>query len=237
MAYEGKTLRRQKILYNSDSQANRLEYQLVIDGAKVTPEDATISIYEKGSSTALVTAQSMNLTGSILYYVLDTTTVATWPIATGYRAELTITYSTQIYKRQVIFDVVRWLLDVSLGYDQLIAYDAGIEGMRNADDEDFSELIESCRDNLYVMIESKVIKDGKMLENMIIDPTRIAVIFKLYVLSKLWYSKGDDTRGERYDKEFSNLFKDVMGSMQFDKSQDGDEDAKLDEIQDVRIVT
>ena len=42
MAYEQKRIGRGKVQYNNDNDANPLTYQLVVDGAKVTPTSATI---------------------------------------------------------------------------------------------------------------------------------------------------------------------------------------------------
>ena len=60
-----------------------------IEKGKTTPDTATISIYAPGGTTNLLTiAQSMTITGSILSYLVDTTTVASWPIGTSYRADI-----------------------------------------------------------------------------------------------------------------------------------------------------
>ena len=79
MAYEQRNLRRQKVRYNDDNDDNKLEYQLVLDGAKVTPTSATITIYKPGSTAAVVSAASMTLSGSVLQYAPDTCLLYTSP--------------------------------------------------------------------------------------------------------------------------------------------------------------
>ena len=49
MTFELKRLGRQKVRYDSANDDNLLRYQLVVDGAKVTPTSATISIYKPSS--------------------------------------------------------------------------------------------------------------------------------------------------------------------------------------------
>jgi len=237
MAYEQRNLRRQKVRYNDDNDDNKLEYQLVLDGAKVTPTSATITIYKPGSTTAVVSAASMTLSGSVLQYAPDTTTVANYPVDEGYRADLAITYSGVVYKRQLVFDVAKYLLDLNIGYDQLVAFDDSIRGMTHDGDEDFSELIESCRDVLQTRIESKVLEDGRLLENMILDNTRVATCARFYILSRIYMNKGDLERHDLYRNDFDQLFDAVLNSIQYDKAQGGEERAEMGGIQEVRLVT
>ena len=117
MAYEHKPLRRQKVRYNNTNDDNPLLYQLVVDEEKVTPTSATITIYAPGNSTALVTAAVMTVTGTLLTYKPDTTTEASWPIATGYRADIVVTYATLTYDRHVVFDIVPYLLITGVARD------------------------------------------------------------------------------------------------------------------------
>ena len=237
MAYEQRNLRRSKVRFNDDNDDNPLEFQLVIDGAKVTPTSGTITIFKPGSSTAVVTTASMTLSGSVLKYAVNTTTTANYPVDEGYRADLAITYSGVVYKRQLVFDVAKYLLDLNIGFDQLVAFDDSIRGMTHDGDEDFSELIEACRDVLQTRIESKVLEDKRLLENMILDHSRVASAARFYILSRIYLNKGDLERHDLYRNDFDQLFDAVLNSIQYDKAQDGEERTEMGGIQEVRLVT
>ncbi len=237
MAYEQRTLRRQKALYDNANAANPLRYQLVVNGAKVTPTSATVTIYAPGGTTALVSAAAMTLSGSILTYSVDTTTEASWPIGEGYRAELAVLYNAQTLKRLLVFDVVRWLLDVAVGVDQLLALDDGLQGLEHAGDEDFSELIEACRDELQMRIEARVIRDEKLVENMILDSSRVAPAFRRYVLAEIFDNKGQPEKATRHRKVFDELWPALLASIKYDQSQSGDEDAAVGGVTHIRLVT
>ncbi len=237
MAYEQRTQRRQKVRYNSANDDNLLKYQLIVEGAKVTPTSGTITVYTRGNTTALLAATALTVDGTLLTYALDTTTTASWPIATGYRAELAIVYGGITYTRHFIFDVVKFLLDINTGYDQLVAYDDAIQGMEHNGDEDFSELIESCRDDLQVKLETKILKDEKLIENAILDYSAIAVCAKLYILYRIWRNKGDEERAKEYREEFYSMWNSVLNTIRYDTAQDGDEDSEIGGVQEVRLVT
>lgn len=236
MAYESKPIRRQKVRYDNANTATPLLYQLVEDGAKLTPSSATITIYAPNSTTALVTADSMTVSGTLLTYSVDTTTEASWPKGTGYRADMAITASSVVYTRHLIFDVVAYLLNLQIARDQLIALDDSVKAMEHDGDEDFSELIEACRDIMQVRIESKVLKGKKLIENAIIDDNALSVAGRFYVLARLFFEKGQAEKAKAYNEEFDRLFEQVLNSMQFDDDQDGFENGEIGGIQDTRLV-
>jgi hypothetical protein len=237
MSYELKPLMRQKVLYDNTNAANPIYYQLVIDGAKVTPTSATATIYKRGSTTALVTSGAMTLVGSILHYHVDTTTEASWPLDTGYRAELSITYSSVVHTRLVVFDVVRYLLDLSVGVDQLIDIDDRVAGMIHNGSDDMPGLVVAARSVLQARLESKVLKDKKLLENTILDPSNLATAACFWILAQLWFDKGETAKADWYRKEYEDLSEAVLNNLRYDEAQDGEEDAEPGGIQQVRLYT
>ena len=122
-------------------------------------------------------------------------------------------------------------------HDLVVAFDDSIRGMTHDGDEDFSELIESCRDVLQVRIESKVLEDGRLLENMILDSSRVAVAARFYILSRIFLNKADMEKHDMYRNEFDQIFDSVLNSIQYDKSQDGEERSQLGGVQEIRLVT
>lgn len=237
MAYEQRNQRRQKARYDHANADNKFKYQLVLDGQKVTPTSATITVYSPSSTTAILAATAMTVSGTLLTYSLDTTTEATFPIGEGYRAELAITYSAVVYKRHFIFDVVKYLLDINVGYDQLVAYDDSIRGMEHDGDEDFSALIESCRDHLQAKIETKIIEGDKLIENAIIDNSLVSIAAKVYILWRIFFNKGMHERASQYRADFDELWPSVLNTIKFDNDGDGTESAEIGGIQEVRLVT
>jgi hypothetical protein len=237
VAYPNRNLGRQKVLYNSTNAANPLAYQFVLEGAKITPTSATITIYRPGSSTALVSAAAMTVSGSTLGYAVVTTTTASYPVETGYRADIAITYGGVVYARHVVFDVVRYLLDLGIDFDQLVAIDDGIRGIAWDGDEALADLITSYRDVLQARIESKVLEDDELIENMILDSSRVAVAARFGILAQVWRVKGNPERADYYEAEYRSLWSTVLGSIRYDKQQDGMEDAEAGGIQEVRLVT
>ena len=236
MTFELKRLGRQKVRYDSANDDNLLRYQLVVDGAKVTPTSATISIYKPSSTTALISAVAMTVSGSFLTYQVQTTTEASWPVANGYRADIIVTYSTKTYDRTVLFDVVKYLLDLSIGFDQLVAFDDGVRGMLHDGQEDLYPLIEACRDVIQLRIEAKVLEDGQLIENMILDSSKVAVPALFYILHRLWFNKGDKDRSDKYERDYENMLRSVLSSIKYDKGQDGVEDATVGGLQPIRLV-
>lgn len=236
MAYETRQLRRQKVLYNSANATNLLKYQLVVDGAKVTPTSATIAVYKPSSTTAVLAATAMTVDGTLLTYALDTTTVADFPVDVGYRGDIVVTHSAETYARTIIFDVVKYLLDLNIGVDQLIAFDDRLRDVQWDGDEDFSEVILACRDVLQSKIEAKVIGDSKLVENMILDSTKVAVPARFYMLSHIWRVKGHEERADYYMTEFTALWDAVLSSIRYDEGQDGVEDSEIGGLQEVRLV-
>lgn len=237
MTYELKPLARQKVLYDNANTTNPLRYQLVLNGAKVTPTSATITIYRRGSDTALVSAAAMTVSGSLMTYAVSTTTEASWPIETGYRAEITVTYGGVTYLRHIVFDVVRFLLDLAIGVDQLTDIDDRVAGMVHNGDDDMPGLIVAARADLQARIESKVLKDGKLIENAILDPSHLAVAACYMILGQLWFDKGEPDRAKWYIDRYESLAGAVLNNLRYDEAQDGDEDSDAGGVQQVRLVT
>jgi hypothetical protein len=169
----------------------------------------------------------MTLSGSVFTYSVSTTTTSDYPVGTGYRADIAVTYSAAVYNRSFMFDVVKYLFDLNIGIDQLRAFDDSIQGMQHISDEDFSELIESCYGMLQTRIESKVIEDSKLLCNMILDSSKVGHCAMLYVLSRIHLNKGDMDRYKIYKDEYDDLLRVVLSSIQYDKDQDGQENATI----------
>lgn len=235
MAYETRHIRRQKVRYNSSNSATPLRYQLVRDGAKLTPGSAGIDIYAPGSATAVVSGGSPTISGTLMTYALDTTTVASFPVGTGYRAHFTAVVSGTPYEDDVIFDVARYLLELNVGRDQLVALDDRVASMEHDGDEDFSELIEAVRDELQLQIESKVIGDGRLLEGMVLDASRVAIAARYRILAQLFESKRDFETADRYTTTFESLWRVVLSTIQYDKDQDLSEDGRLGGLQVMRL--
>jgi hypothetical protein len=227
MAYEQRPLRRQKVRYNDANDDTPLTYQLLVDGAKVTPTSATITIYAPGNSTALVDAAAMTKSGSLLTYAPDTTTVASWPVDTGYRAHVITTYSAVTYPDDLYFDVAKFILRFSVGYDQLVSRDEAVAGMTYADDEDLSPIIEATRDELQLLIESKVLGDGKLLESMVLDRAAVEVPGVLLVLSNLYRAKHEYETAAVWREDFARLWRASMASVRYDENEDLEEDSTV----------
>jgi len=236
MSWEQRVLRRQKVRYDDDNDDNPLYTQLLLNGVKQTPTSATITIYAPGNSTALVSADDMTASGTLISYSVDATDEDDYPIATGYRAEMVITYNEVEYPRVMLFDVVKFLLDLRTGFDELVALDDGIRGMGHDGYDDFRNVIVASRDLLQAKLEAKAIKDKKMVESMILDHDTIANIARLYILGRIWWPKDRD-RASDYFNEFNPLWDAVLSSLRYDDDQDGEESSEMGGIQEVRLET
>jgi len=238
MAYEFRKLGRPKVVYNSANNENPIVAQLVEDGAKITPTSATITIYKPGSTTAVLAATAMTVSGTLLTYEVDTTTTSDFPVDTGYRADIAVTVSGEVKQTLVVmFDVVKYLLNLGISHDQLLAMDATIEGHLWAGDSDLSELINACRDVIQTKIEGKVHDDGKLIENMILDSSRVATAARFYILYRFWQAKGDEDRADDYRREWEEMWPAVLSTIAYDTDQDGQESEEIGGIQEIRLVT
>lgn len=237
MTFEHRPLRRQKLRYSSDNADNPLRFQLVLDGEKQTPDEApTVTIYRPGSATALVTDAAMTLAGTVATYAVDTTTVASWPVEQGYRARVTTAVSGVDYVADIYVDVVKHLLRLDVGIDQLEALDERIVAMQHRSDDDFSDLIEAVRDELQARIESKVIEDKKLLENMILDVSRVSIPARYLILARVFEEKSDYEAADRYKSTFDELWRATMSSIQYDVNQDQVEGSTIGGVQSFRLV-
>jgi hypothetical protein len=237
MAYESRPLRRQKIRYNSANSDALLRHQLVLDGAKQTPDEApAITIYRPGTATALLTSEAMTLSGTVATYAVDTTTTASWPVETGYRGEVVTTVSSVDYTDVILFDVCKHLLWLDVAVDQLIAIDERVAAMAHNDDDDFSEIIEAVRDKLQLKLETRAIKDGQLLENMILDKSRIAIPARYYVLAAIFEEKRDYEQADRHKEEAQELWRSMVAGIKYDENQDLEEDPNQGGVQSFRLV-
>lgn len=236
MAYESRHLRRAKVRYDDANDDNPLTFQLIKNGAKLTPVSATVAVYTPGGTAAL-TATSATVSGTLLTYALDTTTEATFPLGNGYRAHWVITVGSTTYPEDQIFDVVRLVPFGRIGRDQLIAADDRVKAMEHNGDEDFSEIIEAARDEVQLDVETKVLGDEQLMENMILDQSRLAIPARFLVLAYIFHEKGMPADGERYEAKYKEKIREVLSGIRYDKDEDGEEDTKQGGVQIMRLVT
>lgn len=235
MAYESRHLRRQKIRYENANDDAPLKFQLVKDGAKITPTSATVTIYDPSGDEVLA-ATALTVSGTLMTKAVSTTTVADYPVDTGYRAHVIVTHSGGTTEEEdFLFDVVKFLLDIPLGFDQLVARDDRVRALEWNGDEDLSEIIEACRDELQLLIETKAINDGQLLENMILDSSRVAIPFRQYVLAAIFEAKGQDEAAARYRDRYDMFWRAMLDGIKYDVGQDLVEDASSATPQVVRF--
>lgn len=235
MAFENYQMGRQKVLYNNANDDNPVVYQLKVDGEKVTPTSATIEIYKPGSTTAVLAATAMSKSGTLLTYSVDTTTVADFPVDEGYRGEIVVTYNSLTYDAQIVFDVAKFLLRYQVAWDQLVALDDSIVGMKHNGEEDLSPLIEACRDDLQADLESKIVKGKALKENYILDDSRVSSVFRLFILAQLHLNKGNMDHYEIYFERFQHLKNAVLSAIKYDTDEDGQESGDIGGLHEITL--
>ena len=235
MAYESKPLKRQKVRYNSANDDNLLTYQLDVDGEKVTPSSATITFYRSGSTTAIASAAAMTVDGTLLTYALDTTTTSSYPVESGYRADIVVTVGAVTHDRHIIFDVAKYLLNIGLTRDQLLDRDSNILGAEHGGDEQMPGLINAVRDELQLLLETKAIQDEQLFETMIIDSSRLAIPARLKVLWHFYETK-DAEIAESYERQWRTMWRAFLGGIKYDTSGDGSEETEQKAIVQQRLV-
>jgi hypothetical protein len=236
MAYELRALRRQKVRYNDDNDDNKLAYQLLYNGEKVTPSGAAITIYAPTSTTAILSATAMTLSGSLLTYAVDTTTTATWPQQTGYRARIAITYAGTVYLHDKFFDVSKNLLTITVSRDQLLSEDRNIAGMEWDGDEDFKGPISAALDELQADIESQVLDGATLTEGMIPDESRMAIPLRYLALAKIYNGHGNNEMRDYYEKKYEEKLRKVLATLNFDANEDQVEDSREGGAGPVRLA-
>lgn len=237
MAYEYRAIRRQKVRYNSANDDNALVFQLEEDNAKITPASATIAVYREGVTAALLSATAMTVSGTLMTYALDTTTVATWPVSGSYRADIVVTDGSAVtHEGHIVFDVVKYLLRLGVTRDQLLDRDEGILGAEHGGDESLAPLIGACRDELQLLLETKAHQDGQVIENMIIDSSRLAIPARLYILWKHFNGR-DQEKADNYESDWRMLWKAFLGGINYDTNLDGFESGKQGGLIPHRLYT
>ena len=237
MAYTLRPLKRQKMRYDSPNADNKIIYQHIVDGEKVTPTSATIAIYAPGEATATLAATAMTLSGTLLTYVLSTETEADYPVGESYRAEITVTYNAVVYPKIIVmFDVVKFLLNMQLVADSIRDRDEGVMGGEHAGDEAFPGLLAAVRDELQLMIETRAFAEDQMLENMILDHARFAIVARLYFLECYWREKRDAEMADYYERKFRDTWRAFLDGIKFDKNVDGTEDERQGQLIKQRLM-
>jgi hypothetical protein len=236
MAFENRSMARQRVRYDNANDELPLVYQLDVNGEKVTPTSATIAIYKNGETTASQSATAMTVSGTLMTYVLDTSTETTWTKG-AYRADVVVTYSSKTYEKHFFFDIVPYVFDANIGFDQLVALDDGLRGMTWDNDSSFKQLIVAAQDSLKVKIEAKVVKDKKLVQDMVIDNSALSVAYRFYILGRIWRAKGNEERAGTYFEEFSELFEALLSTIKYDSGLGGTEPTETGGIQETQFVT
>lgn len=241
MAFEKLALRRFRARYNSTNDDNPLRLKFIVDGAKTLgATSGAITIYPPGSDTPLISSAPMTASGAAAFeYAIDTTTVASWPVDQGYRADILITDAgSVVHSRVVMFDIARYLLRIPLDTDQLSQLDEMAGVMTHGSGDDLAPLIEACRDDLQLLIESKANEDGELVEDMILSAESLASVFRYKVLAAAFNEKRDYDHADRYLKEFDRLLVAMLSNARYDRDGDGDEDNATDKpLHVTRFVT
>lgn len=235
MTYERFRLGRQKIRYDNANDDLPLVYQFAVNDAKQTATSATIAISFNGTEKLAATAATVS--GSLISYTLDTSTETTWLLGKGYRADLVVTYDTKTYERHFFFDIATYVFVPHLTHDQLVALDDNVRGMDHDGDEDFSELIGACRDIMQTRLESKMLEATRLKQEMIVDPSQVAVAFRSFVLSRIYRNKGNHEQANEYKAEYQELLDAALSTTPFDKGETGSEGATAGGIQETRLET
>lgn len=236
MAVEIRPVHRQAARKNSENDDSPLKYQLVVNGQKVTPTSADITIYANGDDEELVDAESMTVSGTLMTYALDTTDTDTWPVG-KYKAVVTVTYSSVEYVRHFMFEVVTYLFDMAIGFDQLVSLDDGIRGMMHDGDATFKNLITACTSVIRAQLERKVVKDKRLLPEMIIDHSGLDVAAQFYMLHRIWMNKGNTEKAEAYKTDYQDQLDAVLSTVSYDTQQGGDEPAQIGQLDETRFET
>ena len=223
MAYEFRQLARSKVRYDDDNDDNPLVMQLVDDGKKLTPTAATVTIYAPGGTTALVSAASGSVSGTLVTYSVDTTTEASWPIDQGYRAEWTITSGGTGYLRVQMFDVARFVPTDLLIRDALVDYDDSLRGGEWRGDPTLQGVIASTRAELRMRLEARARQEGRLLDEMIIDHQTFGVAARPWVMRNYYRAKKDQESFELYNSEARETWAIFMNAIKWDLDQDGTE--------------
>jgi len=202
------------------------EPHAVVDG---TNDTATITTYPPGSTTAIETATAMTITtgASVITVALDTSADTTnYTIRTGYRGVVTYTENAtgDVYYGEIFFDVCREPLFLVVTYDQLLDLDGRLRGMDHAGDDDLSPIIEACRDEYQLQLESIADETGMLTEDMYVDP-KVNVAFRRYILAEFFAGKGEEYKGakEHHEKRYKALWELYLRQAKPDRNQDGSE--------------
>lgn len=237
MSLEIRPFGRQKIRYNSANDDIAITYQLIVDGAKVTPTSATIAITR--ASTEVLAATAMTLTGSLLTYAVDTTTVADFPAGGSYRADIVVTYNSITYDRHLIFDVVNYPFQLTIGADQLIMIDGTVRGMATDGDETLAPLIAAASDAISIDLEHMVIEADPLRTFMVLDNSKLNIAAAYWILYQLFFSTAPEDsqiKWEEYKSRYGASLRAAVSSMEYDKSGDGQEDGNRPGIQAIRLL-
>jgi len=193
-------------------------------------DTAVVSIYPPGSTTAIEEDTSGTLTtgNSVITFAIDTSADTTnYTARQGYRAELTITISSQAYTGHVYFDVETRPLLLNVTYDQLLARDARLRGMDWAGDDDHSEILGACWDEFQLRIEGIQHETGTLVEGTVSGQGKIDTVFRLFALEAIFRAGNQDwheAAADKYEEKAERAWDLLLSQLTPDKSQSGKED-------------
>lgn len=218
MTYEPKNIRRQKIRYDSLNEDVPLVYQFSPKGIKLTPDTGTAEItITNTAGTVILEEAAMTIDGTLVTFCVDATDTSDYTEGHGYRADIKIEVSSVPHEGHFIFDVVKKLLNIGVTRDTLSARDSHIQGSEHAGYENLAPFIEACRDEIQLMLEAKASSDEQLFEEMVIDPSRIAIPTRIYIL---WMHhadiQADGAKAEHYEKTFERLWSAYKNAVRYD---------------------
>jgi len=138
-----------------------------------------------------------------------------------------VTYDSKTWPRHLRFDVVPYVLDINIGFDQLVAFDDGIRGMLHDGDSTFKALIAACNTVMQARIETKVVGDERILKDMLIDHHQLAAAQRFYILGRVWFNKKDYERYQDYKGDFEDMMEAALAGARYDTGLSGEEPAEI----------
>lgn len=200
---------------------------------------ATITITDP-SGTALATDQAMTADLPYFTYDIDTSTTASWPVDEGYKAVITVTYSSDDYLFVVPFDVVMQPFPCMVSDTDLATYFPD-SANRKGGLSNYSAQIIAAFEEVKAAILSKGYRPALLFDPQSFRP---AIIYRtLAMLAKGVWKKEE---GDRWEEDYTDWMEQYRYwldmaldgvSTRYDTDEDGKlSDSEIESYQPIRML-
>ena len=227
----------QEVLYNSGN--NRLTFDFVHQNAKANLTSATIQLRDPAGN-AIGSSAAMTASAAQAYYVLSTTTTATWPIQENYIADVTAVASGLTIVRRHLFDVCYTILHPLLTEDHLTRLDPLLDDSLPYGESTFAKYVGAAWSKVMNDVRNRGNRPALILSSEALIEPHMWKACQYYCEAQaqntgsVWMERA---RGEPdgYLQRYATSLSEALSHAKYDSAQDGLANEGLSNLSSLRM--